>query len=135
MRAPDSHGALISAMAGHLRSANHQGVASLLHPGVVLTVDSGDVSSAVSARARGRSACAGELVRIVLQDASPSVAVEEINGAPGLVLRAHGEVVGVIVASARAGLLTEVWAVLNPVKLGHLDERAFDFLDSPDSTE
>ncbi|GAA4166342.1 hypothetical protein GCM10022286_30860 [Gryllotalpicola daejeonensis] len=126
MRAAHDHGALILELADHLRSANHPGVASLLHSDVVLTVDSGEGARAVASRAQGRCACAGELVRIALGAAEPAadpavsvvVTVEELNGAPGLVIRARGAVVGVIVAAARDGLIGELWAVLNPEKFG-----------------
>jgi RNA polymerase sigma-70 factor (ECF subfamily) len=122
MTAADTHGALISALAGHLRSANHHGVASLLHPDAVLTVDGGPALGAVVRSARGRRACAAELVRIMLRELDPVIAEQEINGARGLVIRARGSVVSVIVASTRGGLIDELWAVLNPEKLGRLSQ-------------
>jgi RNA polymerase sigma-70 factor (ECF subfamily) len=122
MTAADTHGALISALAGHLRSANHLGVASLLHPDVVLTVDGGAAGQGVARSTRGRRACAAELMRIARRELDPVIAEQELNGARGLVIRANGSVVSVIVASTRGGLVDELWAVLNPEKLGRLSQ-------------
>ena len=45
-----------------------------------------------------------------------------VNGAPGLVGRRGGRVVAVVVLSATAGEITDVWIVANPGKLTHWND-------------
>ncbi|GAA2011216.1 hypothetical protein [Microbacterium ulmi] len=93
--------------------------AELLRPDVVLAVDSGGASPVAPATVHGAEAAAQELRD--LRDAFPraTLATREVNGAPGVVLRADGRVVGVVAVSVRGSAIEGMWAVVNPVKLEH----------------
>ena len=43
----------------------------------------------------------------------------EVNGAPGIVVRSHDRVVGVVSIAMGASTITQIWAVTNPDKLAH----------------
>ncbi|GAB3896237.1 hypothetical protein GCM10027612_50320 [Microbispora bryophytorum subsp. camponoti] len=50
-----------------------------------------------------------------------SVEPVRVNGHPGLVMRIHGEIDGVVAMRIEGGLVTGVYFVRNPDKLSHVE--------------
>jgi len=106
----------VVAVAKQLCAASAGGVAGLLHPAVTLVVDNGG-DDELGTSAAGRLACAEELTRIATRVPGRELSVAGLNGAWGIVVRAGGSVVAVIVASARDGLVDDLWAIVAPSRL------------------
>lgn len=96
-------------------------VRGLLHPEVAMLVDSGGLVPDADAAVNGPDAVAEALRALV--PPGTSITLASINGVPGLVLDRGGAVVAVVTAETRRGLLTSVWAVSSPEKLGHWNRR------------
>jgi hypothetical protein len=108
-------------------------LASVLHPGVRLVIDSGD---ATGGRFRGRARVARALRDRLTRQADASLEAVDVNGVPGLALRSRGGLVlGVLsigvpgaaepgrVAGGNAdgpgARIDELWLSTAPAKLAH----------------
>lgn len=93
-------------------------LASVLHGGVRLVVDSGD---ATGGEFRGRGPVTRALRARLAGRVDASLEAVAVNGQPGLALRNHaGTVIGVLGLGADAhGRITELWLSTSPAKLAH----------------
>ena len=96
-------------------------IAPLLSADVEAVVDGGGTVPAPTATVRGRAPVSQLIERTLAAYPVLGVAEQEVNGAPGIVLRADDTVVGVVSIGMRGGEIAAVWMVVNPAKLGHWD--------------
>jgi hypothetical protein len=87
-----------------------------LHPEVVLVSDGGGQVVTPLRPVQGADAVAALLASLVASRSQ--VTVEPVNGRPGLVVRADGLARAVIAVTIASSVVTRVWLVLNPDKLG-----------------
>lgn len=92
------------------------GLAAMLDPDVVLVSDGGDKVVTPLRPVRGVDAVAGLVAALVTADSV--LAVECVNGRPGVVVRRGSRACAVIVALLEVSVVRHVWVVLNPDKLG-----------------
>ncbi|WP_127474482.1 siderophore-interacting protein [Microbacterium sulfonylureivorans] len=104
-------------------SGDGRGIQRLLRADAELIVDGGGLVAAPVGPLRGRDDVAAYLIH-VLGDGK-ALAVEPVNGLPGLVIRRseRRRVVGVLCFRAGRAGIEEAWLVLNPDKLAHWDAR------------
>lgn len=102
-------------------SADEVAIRAVLHPGVVLTIDSGGLVSTASTPLEGHSAAASALRE--LMTSGTSVEMASINSTPGFTLTRDETVVAAVTADIRSGQLSSVWVVCNPEKLRHWNRR------------
>ncbi|HEX5858375.1 MAG TPA: hypothetical protein VFY91_09735 [Microbacterium sp.] len=98
-------------------------LAPLLSADVEAIVDAGGAVPAPAGAVRGRTAVSRLVVRMLSALSGVSVERQDVNGAPGLVVRGTDGVVGVISLGMRGTKIAAVWMVLNPDKLRHWDIR------------
>jgi hypothetical protein len=93
-------------------------LASVLHVGARLVVDSGDPTGGAF---RGRAPVARALRARLTGRVDASLEVVDVNGAPGVALRTHaGAVIGVLgLDPDRHGRITHLWLSTSPSKLAH----------------
>ncbi|MEU7938324.1 RNA polymerase sigma-70 factor [Microbispora bryophytorum] len=99
-----------------------QSLLDILAPDVVLLSDGGGIKHALLRPVVG----AGKVARLLaagLDRFGTEVSVEPVgvNGHPGLVMRIHGEIDGVVAMRIEGGLVTGVYFVRNPDKLSHVE--------------
>ncbi|MFG1824049.1 RNA polymerase sigma-70 factor [Microbispora bryophytorum] len=99
-----------------------QSLLDILAPDVVLLSDGGGIKHALLRPIVG----AGKVARLLaagLDRFGTEVSVEpvRVNGHPGLVMRIHGEIDGVVAMRIEGGLVTGVYFVRNPDKLAHVE--------------
>lgn len=100
-----------------LTSSDQDALQELLHPDVVLIIDSGGHFPNVAEPVEGQAAASAQLLRLVTSGTSTAMA--SINSVPGFTLIRDKEVVGAVTAETRSRLLATVWVVCNPDKLRH----------------
>jgi len=118
-RAPDT--ATMQALAGALRTVDEASLRALLHPDVILIIDSGGALPSASSPIEGDTAAASALAALLTPDTSISLAA--INGAPGLIFTRGDVVVTAVTAEMTSTGLSSVWVVCNPTKLEHWNRR------------
>ncbi|MBP2352439.1 RNA polymerase sigma-70 factor (ECF subfamily) [Kribbella aluminosa] len=98
------------------RAGSAGAVRSLLTQNVVAVSDGG--GRVITA---GRIHGPGDVARCVTELVGPGadLAVEAVNGQPGVVLRDAGRVVAVVSLQVAGAKVAAVWIVLNPDKLRH----------------
>ena len=117
--APDD--ATMERLAAAMVSGDGATIRAVLHPEVVLTIDSGGLVSTASTPLEGPSAAASALRE--LMTSGTSVEMASINSTPGFILTRDETVVAAVTAEMRSGQLSSVWVVCNPDKLRHWNRR------------
>ena len=112
----------IEELAVAMAMADEGAIRVVLHPEVILIIDSGGLVPTASTPMAGRAAVSSELMALMTPEGS--IARASINGVPGFTVTRAGQVVVVAVtAEMRSGLLSSVWVVCNPEKLRHWNRR------------
>lgn len=117
----ERHRALLRSFAEAARGGDTAGLVALLDENVVLHGDGGGKALALKKPVVGRLAVAQFLIavtRTLPGDASADVI--ELNGAPGLVLKAGGRPVVAILVETDGERIYSVYGISNPDKLGGL---------------
>jgi hypothetical protein len=101
-----------------------QGLLDILAPDVVLLGDGGGIKQAVLRPIVG----ADKVARLVISGFSkvapdPSFDLAEVNGLPAMVIRLAGELDTVVAVSVVDAKITGLYAVRNPEKLSHMQQR------------
>ena len=104
-----------------LAAGDRDGIRSMLHPDVVMIIDSGGRMPQSSTAVDGTHTASAELAALVAT--GPTVSIASINGSAGLVLERDGAVVAAVSVESRSGLLSRIWVVCNPDKLTHWNRR------------
>ena len=78
-------------------------------------------AATVAQRADGARASSDLIVRILAQYSLLAVEEHPVNGAPGILLRDDGILVGVISIGIQRDTISHIWVVLNPDKLVRFD--------------
>jgi len=112
------HDRVVAALIAAALAADQRGLARMLHPGVVLTVDGGGVVPAPVVALEGASEVGSYLAGVLLE-AATSLRIESVNGVAGVVVCRAGRVTGVLNIRVRRRLVLEAWLVANPEKLAH----------------
>ncbi|MFF3443803.1 sigma factor [Streptosporangium sp. NPDC002721] len=94
------------------------GLAALLAPGVVVITDGGGRVRVPLQPVSGTEQAARYLLGLFGGQAEVTFAEASINGGPGLVVRVAGTTAAVVVLHLCDDLITDVWIVMNPDKLG-----------------
>jgi len=92
----------------------------LLDPSVIGWADLGGAPPTVSQPNVGREQVAQQLMRFFGAPSGTTMMAREINGEPGIVAFRGGAVVAVLTLSVRDGLVTRVYGVADPRKLGQV---------------
>lgn len=115
------HGAADAAtmkeLAVALISNDEDALRELLHPEVVLIIDSDGQIPSASEPIEGQGAASAQLLSLMTSDTSAAMA--SINSVPGFTLIRDKQVVGAVTAEMRSRLLSSVFVVCNPEKLRH----------------
>lgn len=102
----------------------------LLAPDVTMSTDGGGRVPAARRVIRGRDNVARLLVGLVRKGKMPPIQLRHtvVNGEPGLLVVADDRLygVGVIELTAEGDRVASIYGVLNPAKLGHLEESLVD---------
>ncbi|GFE15968.1 RNA polymerase sigma24 factor [Streptomyces glebosus] len=119
------HRRTVEAFLSAVMGGDFEALLSVLDPEVVWRTDGGGKVSAARRPVLGREKVARYVQGLVKRGAQREglrVALTEVNGATGLVfVDPAGEQSGVFAFTVDDGRITEVDAVVNPEKLGHLD--------------
>ncbi|UKY51952.1 RNA polymerase sigma factor SigJ [Streptomyces inhibens] len=119
------HRRTVEAFLGAVMGGDFDALLSVLDPEVVWRSDGGGKVSAARRPVLGREKVARFVRGLVARGAEQQnlrVAMVDVNGATGLAFTdATGRQAGVFAFTVHEGRITEVDAVLNPDKLGHLD--------------
>lgn len=110
---------LLSALDRACADGDEERLMSLLDSGVTVVTDGGGRAGRPLGTAGGVIGAARLLIDLYAQTPQLQSAEQSVNGESGLLLRRHGEVVGVLALGAHRGKITEVWLVVNPDKLRH----------------
>jgi RNA polymerase sigma-70 factor (ECF subfamily) len=102
-------------LADAMANADEQALRAILHPDVVLTVDSGGALSSALTPLSGVERTARQLAALVHSDTTVSMA--SINGSMGFLLIRQRTVVAAVTADVHSGRAVNVWVVCNPSKL------------------
>ncbi|MGV2902799.1 hypothetical protein ACNPM4_14065 [Microbacterium sp. AGC62] len=100
-----------------LCALDEDAIRALLHPEVVVVIDSGGHVPTGPMPATGPEAAASELR--ALMTPGTFIATASINGVPGLTLVRGERIVAALTAEMRSHLLSNIWIVCNPDKLRH----------------
>ncbi|MGW2589842.1 RNA polymerase sigma-70 factor [Streptomyces sp. NPDC001515] len=114
---PDRTRSVLTAFRQAVETGDLTALLGLIAPDVVLLTDGGGVVRAALEPVVGARAVAAVLGRI---DAS-TLSHAQVNGHPALVLRTAGTIDTVLAVRLNGGLITGLYAVRNPEKLGRLD--------------
>jgi RNA polymerase sigma-70 factor (ECF subfamily) len=118
----ERHRALLRSFADAARGGDTAGLVSLLDENVVLHGDGGGKALALKKPVVGSMAVAQFLIAVTQtlpSDASADVI--ELNGAPGLVLKAVGRPVVAILIETDGERIHSIYAISNPDKLGAVE--------------
>jgi RNA polymerase sigma factor (sigma-70 family) len=110
-------GALVAAVKRAWDDGDVERLVGLLAPDAVAVVDGGGEVSAPTEPVTGARAVAALLLGVREREPRLTVAVASVNGAPGLVAHAGGEVLAAIALAALDGRVHRLWAVRHPRKL------------------
>ncbi|MEU9113284.1 RNA polymerase sigma factor SigJ [Streptomyces sp. NPDC048483] len=122
---PAEHRRTVEAFLSAVMGGDFEALLSVLDPEVVWRSDGGGRVSAARRPVLGRDKVARYVLGMVTRGFDPStvrLGLRDVNGATGLVLvDTAGDRTGVFAFTVHDGRITEVDAVINPDKLGHLD--------------
>ncbi len=107
---------IVDAWLAAARGGDFQGLVALLHPDVVLRVDTGDAGSKL---VRGAAEVAGQATTYRAAGLRARFAV--VNGGPGIVSTVDGRAVAVLAFTVADGLIVEVDILADPQRLAALD--------------
>lgn len=118
----ERHRALLRSFADAARDGDTAKLAALLDDNVVLHGDGGGKALALKKPVLGSSAVAQFIIAVTRTlPADGTAEIIELNGAPGLVLRAGGRAVVAIVIETDGERIHSVFGVSNPDKLAAID--------------
>jgi RNA polymerase sigma-70 factor, ECF subfamily len=115
--APAETRAALEAFQRAVETGDLQRLLDILAPDVVFLADGGGVRPAALAPVAGASTVARVLGRIAV---TASLQPAQVNGCPALIIRINGEIDTVVAVRTDHGLITRIYAVRNPLKLGHV---------------
>ncbi|MEU9121161.1 RNA polymerase sigma factor SigJ [Streptomyces sp. NPDC048506] len=119
------HSRAVEAFLSAVMGGDLDALLAVLDPEVVWRSDGGGKVSAARRPVLGREKVARFVQGLVTRGAERSElrgAMVDVNGTPGLILAdVAGQQAGVLAFSVHQGRITQVDAVINPDKLGHLD--------------
>jgi RNA polymerase sigma-70 factor (TIGR02957 family) len=110
---------VIARFLGATATGDLQSLMDVLAPDVVLMTDGGGFKKAALRPILGRDKVLRFLAAVAPEDATADVVV--VNGRPALRLVVGGEVDAIGTMLVEGGLVTGLYLVRNPAKLGHLD--------------
>lgn len=102
------------------RGGDVQALMSLLAPEVVILTDGGGTASAARRPIEGPAKVAAFLLGLARRYPDYAITALEVNGGPAVLLEAPGDHPTVLCLTVADGLITALFAVRNPDKLGRL---------------
>lgn len=117
-----THRRVVEAFVAASTGGDLRALAAALDPSVVYKADGGGLVRAAVKVVRGRDPVARLVIGVLGQaDAGVEVAVELVNGRPGLVFTQNGTPIGVVAFTVTpAGRIATIDVQLNPEKLAHV---------------
>ena len=98
-----------------------EALTALLAPEIVILTDGGGIAPAARRPIEGPAKVAAFLIGLTRRFPVFSVRAIEVNGAPAVLLDAPGDYPTVLSATVADGLVTGLFVVRNPAKLGRID--------------
>ncbi|WP_043673163.1 RNA polymerase sigma factor SigJ [Streptomyces xylophagus] len=122
-RAPGSataeeHGRVVSAFRGACETGDLDTLVALLDPDVESRSDGGGKVRAALRPVVGRDKVARLFLGLMRREPEVELVEDDVNGMPGVAVRMGGTTLAVLAMEVRGGLITELWLVVNPDKLG-----------------
>ncbi len=117
---PAEHAAVFERFAAAAVDGDIQGLLDVLSPDVVLVTDGGGVKKAALRPIAGRDKVLRFFAGVAPDNPADRVDVVSVNGAPALVMYLGGELDSVVTVRLEGGVVTELYFVRNPAKLGRL---------------
>ncbi len=117
---PAEHAAVYERFVAAAVTGDVQGLIDVLAPDIVLVTDGGGVRKAALRPIRGRDKVLRFLAAIGEANPADHVEVAAVNGAPALVMWIGGTLDSVATVRLEDGVVTELYFVRNPAKLGRL---------------
>ena len=114
---PEQQRSVVRELRLAITSARPGAVAALLDPQVQMLSDDDGVDGGAN-EVRGVREVADRMRELLVCEPT-DLTEQDINGRPGLVMRRHGFVVGVVCVDVVDQRITDVWVVLDPTKLRH----------------
>lgn len=116
---PEQNRRVVDAFFTAARGGNMDQLIAVLDPDAVLRADGGTAAAAATAVVRGAAAVARRAMLFARPDAQVRPAL--VNGGPGVVVFAGGEVISVMGFTVAGGQIAEVTALVDPERLRRLD--------------
>lgn len=113
----DAHRQVVSAFREACETGDLDALVALLDPAVESRSDGGGKVRAALRPVVGRDKVARLFLGLMRREPGVDLVEEDVNGAPGVTVRVAGTTVAVLATGVRAGLVTDLWMVLNPDKL------------------
>jgi len=123
-RAPGSgtaaeHGRVVSAFREACETGDLDALVALLDPAVESRSDGGGKVRAALRPVVGRDKVARLFLGLMRREPDMELVEDDVNGTPGVVVRIAGTTFAVLAVGVEgAGLITDLWLVVNPDKLG-----------------
>ena len=112
------HAATVVGVKAALERGDVDAIIGLLDPKVMTVNDGGGRVRAALRPVVGAHKVARFLLGVLKKEPGIEMSIVDVNGEAGLILRVDGSPVAVAAMEHRDGLITRIWMVLNPDKLG-----------------
>ena len=116
--APEDHRRAVERFRAAAAQGDVMGLLDVLAPDVELVTDGGGIKKAALRPIRGTDKVLRFLAAVVPQDVTMTTEAVAVNGRPGLLLLMDGEVDAVVSMDVEDGLVTRLFLVRNPDKVG-----------------
>lgn len=120
------HARVLAAFWRACETGDLAGLVALLDPEAIAVSDGGGVVRAALKPVRGADRVARFLLGILAKQAEMTPSMRLVGGSPAIAFGSDDRVNAVVTLDVRAGVVTDLWIVLNPDKLG-----AWNALDQP----
>ncbi|MET0888266.1 MAG: hypothetical protein ABWX92_17655 [Mycetocola sp.] len=115
------HNETIHALAAACELRDPALMARLLAPGAELVIDGGGVVWTPAPQTKNARGTSNLIVGMLARYSLLTLEEHPVNGAPAILLRDDGGLVGVVCVGVGREMIAHLWVVLNPEKLVHLD--------------
>jgi RNA polymerase sigma-70 factor (ECF subfamily) len=114
----EEHGRVVSAFRAACETGDLDALVALLDPAVESRSDGGGKVRAALRPVVGRDKVARLFLGLMRREPGMELVEDDVNGMPGVAVRMGGTTIAVLAMDVRGGLISELWMVVNPDKLG-----------------
>ena len=112
------HGRVVTAFREACETGDLDALVALLDPAVESRSDGGGKVRAALRPVIGRDKVARLFLGLMRREPEMELVEDDVNGTPGVAVRIAGTTFAVLAVGVRGGLITDLWLVVNPDKLG-----------------